>query len=236
MFDVSWGELFVLTAVGIAFVGKRDLPRLAGAAGKQVGKLVGTLQGARARADHMIQQNELRQLQQELQSGLRELDAVRSELATAVAPSRSLMSTTRHRADATPSPSAAIGRIPSKPIDTARADSVKDPTTRAHSSSTDLLSSTASISSLPSQSIAAVAQAEWEKQGIGFISKAEQGIGQNQSSTVASGSALLANIYQENLIWDQHDRVVQEQDEVLQSKLSKIQQKVKDEQSTDNRQ
>mmetsp|Transcript_5705 Transcript_5705/g.16322 ORF Transcript_5705/g.16322 Transcript_5705/m.16322 type:complete len:364 (+) Transcript_5705:276-1367(+) len=90
MFDVSWGELAVLGAVGIAVTGKRDLPTACRFVGHQLGRVVGLLQGARARADRFAHHNELRALQNELRSGLRELDQVKTELAVA-ASSRGVM-------------------------------------------------------------------------------------------------------------------------------------------------
>jgi len=84
MFDISWGEFIVVVGLGLALVGKKDLPKASNFVGTQVGRVVGLLQGARVRADRYAQQNELRQLQNELRSGLRELDAVRTELAVSV--------------------------------------------------------------------------------------------------------------------------------------------------------
>lgn len=83
MLDISWGEILVVGAVGVALTGKKDLPAACRFVGTQVGRLVGLLQGARARADRFAQANELRQLQNELRSGLRELDQVKMELAVA---------------------------------------------------------------------------------------------------------------------------------------------------------
>ena len=74
----------MVTGVGFALVGKKDLPRVFHTCGTQVGRLVGLLQGARARADRFSSNNELRQLQNEFRSGLREIDAVRSELAVSM--------------------------------------------------------------------------------------------------------------------------------------------------------
>jgi Sec-independent protein translocase protein TatA len=81
--SVSWGEIFVVGAVGVALTGKKDLPGVCRLVGTQLGRLVGLLQGARVRADQFAQQNELRQLQNELRAGLRELDHVKMELAVA---------------------------------------------------------------------------------------------------------------------------------------------------------
>ena len=83
MFDISWGELAVLGAVGVAVTGKRDLPKACRFVGQQLGRVVGLLQGARTRADRFAHHNELRALQNELRSGLRELDQVKTELAVA---------------------------------------------------------------------------------------------------------------------------------------------------------
>jgi hypothetical protein len=80
------------------------------------------------------------------------------------------------------------------------------------------------------QTIAAVVEEEWATQGISFRSRAEQGSGLRdgavQQST--SGSAVLANLLQQTLIFDQYDRVVQEQDNILQSKMDSIQEKVQE--------
>jgi hypothetical protein len=70
-------------AVGMAVTGRQDLPTVFRFVGTQLGRVVGVLQGARARVDQYAAQNELRQLQNELRSGLRELDQVRMELAVA---------------------------------------------------------------------------------------------------------------------------------------------------------
>lgn len=83
MFDVSWGETFILIGISMAAIGRKDLPRASRFLGHKVGRLVGLLQGARARADQFAQANELNALQNELRSGLRELDAVKGELAVA---------------------------------------------------------------------------------------------------------------------------------------------------------
>ena len=90
MFDISWGEIAVLGAVGVAVTGKRDLPNACRFVGHQLGRVVGLLQGARARADRFTHHNELKALQNELRSGLRELDQVKTELAVA-ASSRGVM-------------------------------------------------------------------------------------------------------------------------------------------------
>jgi hypothetical protein len=81
--DITWGETFVLTGLGFALIGRKDLPKAAHFLGAQVGRVVGFLQGVRVRADRFTEHHEIRALHNELRSGLRELDAVRVELATA---------------------------------------------------------------------------------------------------------------------------------------------------------
>ena len=81
-----------------------------------------------------------------------------------------------------------------------------------------------------SQTVGAVAEEEWKTQGIAFKSRAELGAGLSggESQQEVSGSAILAKLYQESLIFDQYDRAVQQQDDILQSKVDQIQQRVKD--------
>ena len=81
MFDVSWGEIAVLTSAGLILIGRKDLPIASHALGQQIGRIVGLLQGARIRADRYANDHQLKQLQNEFKSGLRELDAVKAELA-----------------------------------------------------------------------------------------------------------------------------------------------------------
>ncbi|EED92082.1 predicted protein [Thalassiosira pseudonana CCMP1335] len=88
MFDVSFGEVAVITGVGIVLIGRKDLPIAANTLGKQVGRIVGLLQGARMRADRFATDHQLKQLQNEFRSGLRELDAVKAEMAGAMLSSR----------------------------------------------------------------------------------------------------------------------------------------------------
>lgn len=73
-----------------------------------------------------------------------------------------------------------------------------------------------------SHAVAAVAEEEWQKRGIGFQSRAERGMGD------ATGSALLSNLYQQTLIHDQHDRVIREQDDALRSRIEQKQSEMKE--------
>ena len=247
MFDsVSWGELTVVIGLGLFVIGKKDLPKAAHMAGTQVGRVVGLLQGARARADRFAAHNELRQLQRELQSGLRELDLVKSELAVSMSgrtvggglssmgPASSSRSLPSSASLTTGGPSSlATGSVassrqaslPETPrmlnnMETLRDQSANDnplhhqPLQRHHALPP------------PSQTIAAVAQEEWAKQGIAFTSKAELGAGLQNYDASGSGSVLLANMIQQSLIFDQYDRAVAQQDQALQLKMQQAQEKV----------
>jgi len=233
--DITWGETFVLTGLGFALIGRKDLPKAAHFLGAQVGRVVGFLQGVRVRADRFTEHHELRALHNELRSGLRELDAVRVELATA-ASSRGI-----------------VGRGLQSPVGVVQGTSLysqqnqQQPvglaTLRAiqHIDPTPVDGEDPVLSQLTPrvQSVAAVAEAEWEKQGIGFRSKAEMGIASNSlledfgpngdvgpSSSGRKrdrpGSMLLADVLQESLIFDQYDRTVREQDQILQKNIDII--------------
>lgn len=213
--NISWGELFVLGGMGIAMVGKTGLPSTSRTAGIYVGRLVGLMQGARARADRFAGQNELRQLQNELRSGLRELDAVRAEMVVAVS-SQGIVG--RNLGSSVSGVNAAFtkGNVPilassaSKMLASASTPTTTGRVTTASGQYNDTV-----IRPLAprSHAIGAVAEEEWTKQGIGFKSKAEHGAGD------ATGSVLLSSLLQQSLIFDQHDRVVQEQQQALQTKM-----------------
>lgn len=239
MFDVSWGEMFVLTAVAVSMVGRKDLPKGFHFIGTQVGRVVGLMQGARARADRFAGNNELRQLQNELRSGLRELDAVKTEMLMSTAAPRQLGATvsSANRSSTMASNSNSQGNgnhLNTNIVQPSLTGGAFAATTTGNNGNTNNFglgirqegspndSATARRELAPRhQSIAAVAEGEWEKQGIGFKSRAESQ--KRDNSGVVGGSVLLANLYQQTLIHDQYDRVVQEQDMALQSRVDQIQ-------------
>jgi Sec-independent protein translocase protein TatA len=226
MFDVSWGEIAVITGVGLVLIGRKDLPKAAFVAGTQLGRVVGLLQGARARADRFGAHSELKQLQNELRSGLRELDAVKSELAVSMSAGgmmgRSLGAMT---------PNAA--RQPQQPQLHQSAPNINLSTSNPAMTSSSLDTAASSytpqhrpvVQSSIYQTTAAVAEQEWVAQGIAFSSAAEQGLGVSNFNREQAGSVVLANLLQQSLIFDQYDRVVAEQDAALQSKVASIQAK-----------
>ena len=234
MLNVGWGETFIVIGAAMYFIGRKDLPRAARFAGTQTGRIVGLLQGARVRADRFAAQSELRQLQNELRSGLRELDAVRSEVAVAVSSQgmvgRGLGSTVPGANRQMVTTTGSVGPPGGGVTSSLSAMSMTPTVTMDPAPATPQLSSTP-IPGTPvpavmsqvrelaprSQAVAAVAEEEWGKRGIGFQSRAERGLGD------ANGSALLSNLYQQTLIHDQHDRVVLEQDEAIHARMAKKQ-------------
>jgi hypothetical protein len=79
---------------------------------------------------------------------------------------------------------------------------------------------------------------EWEKQGIGYQTRAEQWYKEQRqrrqggTPLPASGSELLEALIKQNLLWDQYDRVVGEQDLQLQQRMATIQQQQQQQQQT----
>eukprot|EP00551_Chaetoceros_affinis_P007660 CAMPEP_0203667836 /NCGR_PEP_ID=MMETSP0090-20130426/4581_1 /ASSEMBLY_ACC=CAM_ASM_001088 /TAXON_ID=426623 /ORGANISM="Chaetoceros affinis, Strain CCMP159" /LENGTH=249 /DNA_ID=CAMNT_0050532105 /DNA_START=45 /DNA_END=794 /DNA_ORIENTATION=- len=241
----------------MTLVGRKDLPKASHFLGTKIGQVVGLLQGARARADRFATNNELKALQNELRSGLRELDTVKGELAVA-ASSRGLIgrglgrgikgsgggggriggitnvavgssSSTRAQLNAGGTDTSLLSQ--SNAIPASPAISNSEYLAAAREAEETNQSSGKSKEQLPprSQSVAAVAEEEWEKQGIGFKSIAEMGGGSHSNSSPGigagdvrmSGSFLLSDLMQQSLIHDQYDRAVIEQDEELMSKVQK---------------
>ena len=244
MFNVSWGELAVLAGISVAVIGRQDLPKVSYMIGTQVGRLVGFLQGARARADRFAAQSELKQLQNELRSGLRELDAVKSELAVSMSPSamigRTLGPMTSNadkisRATITPqqNPTLTMNSPTKNSIPTIGSGSNSSAVspTPLHANSPDFAPSHQNFMSQSSitQSSLAVAEQVWANQGIGFSSAAERGVGLSSSNAGynrdRAGSVILSKLLQESLIFDQYDRIVAEQNAALQTKVGTIQEK-----------
>mmetsp|Transcript_3264 Transcript_3264/g.4872 ORF Transcript_3264/g.4872 Transcript_3264/m.4872 type:complete len:235 (+) Transcript_3264:132-836(+) len=224
---VSWGESFLLVGASFYFIGRKDLPKASRFLGTQIGRMVGLLQGARVRADRFTAQHELRQLQNEFRSGLRELESVRSELAVSVS-SQGLVGRTL---------GATVPGVNRKPtqdvanklnpelLPEIQKLKLTFPSANVEKANQESINSNSTISNVRalaprSHAVAAVAEEEWQKQGIGFQSIAEK------RADDTTGSSILSNLYQQTLIYDQHDRVVQEQDEAISSRLVKTGEKV----------
>mmetsp|Transcript_10341 Transcript_10341/g.17551 ORF Transcript_10341/g.17551 Transcript_10341/m.17551 type:complete len:266 (+) Transcript_10341:117-914(+) len=257
MFDVTWGEVGVLTGIGLVLIGRKDLPVAANALGKQVGRIVGLLQGARIRADRFATDHQLKQLQNEFRSGLRELDAVKAEMAGAMmSNNRGIgaivpgVDKKKHMSTTGGSPammsSSHHGQAPLQTLQTSiGADYLAAAKSAEMSQASPPLSSIdgGSIRELAprSQSVAAVAEEEWEKQGIGFRSIAERGRfdlipAEEQGGTLPTlsggGSSILSNYLRQSLIYDQYERTVREQDDALRSRVEKVQKEVQRERSS----
>ena len=236
MLDVSWGEMGLVVAVGLALVGKRDLPRVAHIVGTQVGRLVGFVQGARARADRLSAHSELRQLQHELRLGLRELDAVKSELAVSLSgpglmnPSAALMRGMVGGGGGGLGTGTGMSRLSSQPMMIPPAPTLASSSYHGDGGPTGPQPMSSNGSVLPTlppvaQTVAAVAEEEWIKRGMAFQSRAERGEGMRSSTSydpTQSGSVLLEQLLRQSLVFDQYDRTVREQDQALQSRVNRI--------------
>ncbi|KAL3801740.1 hypothetical protein ACHAWO_013889 [Cyclotella atomus] len=241
MLDVTLGELAILGGLGIVLIGRKDLPNASHALGRQVGRVVGLLQGARLRADRFATDHQLKQLQNEFRSGLRELDAVKAELAGA------MTSTGRGMGAMVPG----VDRrkvVSMKPAESAplpmRSDVVQPQNlgadylaaaqhAEASQSGVDQTSGADNLNydlAPRSQAVAAVAEEEWEKQGIAFQSIAERGAfgsvdeidSRGGSPSVGGGATILSNFMRQSLIHDQYERTIREQDEALRSRVDKV--------------
>lgn len=256
------GEIGVLSGIGLVLIGRKDLPVAAHALGRQVGRIVGLLQGARIRADRFATDHQLKQLQNEFKSGLRELDAVKAEMASAMVTSRGIGGQRGGLGATVPgvnkkkgmstleSPNAST--LTSQHHEHASLQSPQIPSIGADylaaAKNAELSQSSPPLSNVDgdsmrelaprSQSVAAVAEEEWEKQGIGFRSIAERGryskIPEDErglSTLNGGGSSILSNYLRQSLIYDQYERTVREQDEeALRSRVEKVQ---KERSSTD---
>ena len=263
----SGGEVGVLTGIGLVLIGRKDLPVAANALGKQVGRIVGLLQGARIRADRFATDHQLKQLQNEFKSGLRELDAVKAEMAGAMMSNNRVIGgsnlgaitpgVNKNKETSTLGGSTATTSTPhhghAPTLQTAQASSIGADYLAA-AKNAELSQSSPPMSSVDdrgsimrelaprSQTVAAVAEEEWEKQGIGFRSIAERGryvsipaedkVG-NLPTLSGGGSSILSNYLRQSLIYDQYERTVREQDDALRSRVEKVQQEVQERSSSD---
>ncbi|MGH3056136.1 MAG: hypothetical protein ACRDL7_14275, partial [Gaiellaceae bacterium] len=263
--------------LAFTFIGRKDLPGASKYVGHQLGRVVGMLQGARLRIDQFSSSTgELQKLQSELRMGLRELDAVRAEMAMAAsstglvgrnimrggmdrrgaitemhipAKSRSVMPTDDTGMTQGDSNSSAL------PMDSS-ATTVNNMGSSAHiahptTASTDMYDDDGAMD-LPQlasrdHAVHAVAEEEWVKRGIGFKSRAEmgtfgswrggeaisaamkgQGISAGDASSSSSwssvqvqgGASILSDVIQEGLIYDQYERSMREQEDLLQSRVA----------------
>jgi len=87
MLDISLGEVLLTFGVGIAVIGRRDLPVFARAAGRQLGRAVTYIRISKdslgTKLDETVGHSELKKVQAELNKTMRELDAVKREVYSA---------------------------------------------------------------------------------------------------------------------------------------------------------
>jgi len=223
------------------------MPRVCKFVGNQLGRVVGLLQGARVRADQFTQHNELKSLQNELRSGLRELDQVKTEMAIAASSrgvmGRSLGPTTvsanknnnsynnerkvksslmskqqisptefSSSFPSTSSPASMTINSNNTKNNKQKIIGIEDFDFRSISDSSDNDNDNDSknddhqqqvlLSSSVIQTERAVMEEEWEKQGIGFRSRAEQGLRNKNNSndndnddTKSNSNSINRNIY-----------------------------------------
>ena len=286
MFDISWGEIAVLTSAGLILIGRKDLPIASHALGQQIGRIVGLFQGARIRADRYANDHQLKQLQNEFKSGLRELDAVKAELAGSMLSSSqvvggggnlgalvssvdkkkknltqsmnggesmiggsSMLASSGLQSSMSNSNVVGSSTIPPSPIPQQSSNNMNNmgaeylaaaqqAESAQNNNNNNHQQHTAAYLAPRSQSVAAVAEEEWEKRGIGFKSIAESG-GQiidthdmHSSSAIGGsgsvgsggggGATILSNYIRQSLIYDQYERTVREQDEALRSRVDKV--------------
>jgi len=88
MFDIGWSEMAVVALVAIIVIGPRDLPRVARAVGRWMGKARAMAREFQRSLDEMAREAELDQLRKELEKATR-VD-VRGEITRAVDPDGTL--------------------------------------------------------------------------------------------------------------------------------------------------
>jgi len=219
MLDISGGEILLVAGIGMVLIGRKDLPRASFFLGDKVGRVVGFLQGARARGEQYASgASEIKAGLKELRSGLRELDAVKAELAIAAT------SGLRGFEDANPRMTQTVlspksERLVNETKLKAKAHKYDNLTTSPITSNSELAPR--------KQSVAAVVEDEWAKRGMRFQAKGER-VNWGAGSPTGGGSSLLNDIISEGLIHDQYDRVTAEQDDILKSRMRDRRSKVTD--------
>lgn len=87
MFDIGFGEILVTFGVGVALIGRKDLPVFARAAGRQLGRAVAYVRRSRdelgSKLDKSVDRSDLQQVQAELNKTMMELDAIKREVYSA---------------------------------------------------------------------------------------------------------------------------------------------------------
>ncbi|CAM6104886.1 unnamed protein product [Calypogeia fissa] len=76
----SYGELLLMLGAAVALFGPKDIPIVARAAGRFVGKAVGYIQSARGQLDDVMKRSQVDQVHKELRETMAQLEAIRHEI------------------------------------------------------------------------------------------------------------------------------------------------------------
>lgn len=125
MFDISFGEIVLISLVALVVLGPERLPKVARTAGHLLGRLQRYVSDVKADINREVQLDELKKLQQQMAHSAREMEAsVSSEMRTLEA---SLQQTADETVQglrevetaALASPAASEEAAPSEPVDVA---------------------------------------------------------------------------------------------------------------------
>lgn len=83
MFDLSVGEVFITFGVAVAVIGRKDLPKVARAAGRVLGKSVGYLQKTKQDIGSATSAAELRKMQAEINQSIKDLEEIKRDVYSA---------------------------------------------------------------------------------------------------------------------------------------------------------
>jgi Sec-independent protein translocase protein TatA len=83
MFDLSMGEVFITFGVAVAVIGRKDLPKVARAAGRVLGKSVGYLQKTKQDIGSATSAAELRKIQTEINQSIKDLEEIKRDVYSA---------------------------------------------------------------------------------------------------------------------------------------------------------
>ena len=212
---LDFTTFLVSTGVGLAIVGRQELPVFARSAGTAFGRFVGVVLARLPKMSQLLNSTQgeggsLQEMQHELRQGMRDLDAVRAEMgmvfARPMAPTRSsslMRATTTTTAlattalpNTTQTSSSSLGNPPITPLSSTPPQSTT-PTTTSHLATTE-------------HALGAMVEDEWAKRGIDFTSQAERGHGLAGHDPTTAGSAVLTSILHQSLLYDQYDRALVE--------------------------
>jgi len=204
MLEITFSKVLVVVGATTIAVGKSGVPPLAHTFGRQVGRFVGLLQAGKSKLEDLSENNqEMRQMGEELNREIRKLDSVKTELAMAASATRPggmggvLRKSMFSRGvglsggdDDGQKRTAQVGSI--KPLNQVNPPPVSPLTPPSTNRAT----------------IGAVVEEEWSNNNMSFTSVGETSNTSSEMHGMKSGSDLLADILREGLIHDHYDGVV----------------------------